>query len=265
MSNSITITNTGNYISVTNTPNQITVYDGALPETITAESYEGLTAWVDASVAAQMYTDYPPVTPVASDGDAVAYYGDLSPQANNFLQSSAASKPLYKTNRQNGLSGILFQGTDDYIYSNPLNVFFPSNVKTMVMVLKNVGSNAQGFIGDQGGYFFGYWADADTITFYNYDGNSDAVVKDVSASGTAFVLTFWHTAGSMYLQVNDGTPSAGTASGGTTLMSGVMQLGGAGGSFANFDLYELAIYSQPLSSDDRAALVASLMTKWGIA
>jgi hypothetical protein len=265
MTNTISLSNTGNTVTVNRTGYTITIYDGGLPaDPITAASYGGLTAWLDCSLAAQMYSDYPPVTLVANDGDAVAYYDDLSSELNNFVQTTPGSRPLYKLNRQNSLSGVLFQGTDDYLYSTACAAFYTANVKTVVMVLKNI-SGTGGLIGDSGGYFGGQIQGATTARFYNYDGANDTVDITIPVAGTAFVLTFWHTGGYLYLQTNDGTPSAGVASGLTTVQSLVQQVGSAGGGYANFDLYELAIYSQALSATDRAALVDALMTKWGIA
>ena len=54
-----------------------------------------------------------------SDGDVVATWSDSSGQSNDFAQSTASKKPLYKTNIFNSKPAIKFDGIDDFLLSVP--------------------------------------------------------------------------------------------------------------------------------------------------
>jgi len=50
-----------------------------------------------------------------SDGTALSSWKDKSRNANNASQGTGASQPLFKTNIANGLPGILFDGSNDFM------------------------------------------------------------------------------------------------------------------------------------------------------
>ena len=51
------------------------------------------------------------------DGDTVATWSDSTTNGNDFAQSTASKKPLYKTGIFNSKPAIKFDGTDDYIFA----------------------------------------------------------------------------------------------------------------------------------------------------
>ena len=53
------------------------------------------------------------------DGDVVTTWSDSSGQSNDFAQSTASKKPLYKTNIFKAKPAIKFDGTDDFLLSVP--------------------------------------------------------------------------------------------------------------------------------------------------
>jgi len=53
------------------------------------------------------------------DGDVVTTWSDSSGQSNDFTQSTASKKPLYKTNIFQTKPAIKFDGTDDFLLSVP--------------------------------------------------------------------------------------------------------------------------------------------------
>ena len=239
-------------------PGSIQVPSGGV---ITPDMFAGLTSWLDASNAGQMFTDNPGTINVSADGQAVAFFDDLSPIGNNYIQNTLGFRPLYKTNRQNGKSGLLFQGTDDLMTSNIYTSFYSLAARTSIMVL-NIISAANGLWGDASGYSGVYVAAPDAVRFYNYDGINDIV--DVDPQSGAVVISTWHDSGNIYIQRNNATIGGPVASGNIALANLAQQIGSTAGLFGNFDLYEMATYNVGLSTVDRGLLVTALKNKWGI-
>lgn len=73
----------------------------------------GLVNWFDFSDQKYLYTDAGS-TLVSNDGDVIGRVADKSGNNNHANQTTADSKPLYKTGIKNGLSVARFDGTDDY-------------------------------------------------------------------------------------------------------------------------------------------------------
>ena len=84
-------------------------------ESLVPTDVPGLITWIDGSDIANLYQDDAGSTPVTADGDVVGYGTDKSGNGNHFIQSVTANKPLYKTNIKNGLSALLFDGSNDYL------------------------------------------------------------------------------------------------------------------------------------------------------
>lgn len=79
-----------------------------------------LLAWFRADSSA--FTDTARTIAVANDGDVVGGWADLSGNANHAQQGTGSLKPLWKTGIQNGLPGVKFDGTDDYIFADAVAV-----------------------------------------------------------------------------------------------------------------------------------------------
>jgi len=228
---------------------------------ITPASYAGLTSWHDASVASSMYTDAG-TTPVTADADAVRQFDDLSAGTNYFVQAVAGARPLYKVNRQNGKSGLLFQGTDDQMTTSAQSALYAAGAKTVVYVFKNIAGTGGGIMGDASGFFGAYIVAGPALRLNNWDGAGDDA--DISITdNTACVVAMWHTRGNINIAKNNGA-AVTVASGNTTNLTLADTIGQYAGAFGNFDFYERATYNVSLANADRTALVAALMTKWGI-
>lgn len=74
----------------------------------------GCLQWLDFSDANYMFTDAG-TTKVSSDGDAIYQVNDKSGNNNHATQSTAGSRPLYKTGIKNSLPVARFDGTDDFL------------------------------------------------------------------------------------------------------------------------------------------------------
>lgn len=83
----------------------------------------GLQLWLDASTINQ------------ADGTAVASWSDLSGNAYDAAQATTASQPTYKTNIQNGLGVVRFDGVDDFLsLSTGLGMFNSVPGATVIVV-----------------------------------------------------------------------------------------------------------------------------------
>src|SRR6185503_18751932 len=62
----------------------------------------------------------------SSDGDPVGTWTDQSGTSHDFTQATSGKKPLYKTNIQNSLPVVRFDGSDDEMSAGDLSAVFTS-------------------------------------------------------------------------------------------------------------------------------------------
>lgn len=99
--------------------------------TITAPTdITGLVGWWDFSDATSLFQLSNGTTAVSANNDPIGYATNKSAVAEHLVQSTAGSRPLYKTNIQNGRSVARWDGTDDFLeqvgaasYSQPNHIF----------------------------------------------------------------------------------------------------------------------------------------------
>lgn len=237
---------------------------------LTPSQGAGQTAEWDASDATKLFVDAGS-TAVSADGDAVAQMNDQTANARH--ASEATNKPLYKVNRQNGLSGLYFDGSNDILTTAvPLSNFIANNAYTCYLVIKpiaittneaTVALNDVPFA-DASGYFGVALKTAPTAHAYNYDGNYDSASGSITV-GAAVLITFWHSGGSIYMQVNNGTPTS-AASGNTSNLVGAMRWGRNynGSAFCEYDFYQASVHNQVHDDATRDSINKGLIAKWGI-
>lgn len=92
----------------------------------------GLALWLRSDT--DVYQDAAGTTPVALNNDPVGLWKDLSGNANDFSQSTAGSRPTYKTAVQNSLPGIAGDAVADHL-AGSVPVSGTSN-RTIFVVLK---------------------------------------------------------------------------------------------------------------------------------
>lgn len=73
-----------------------------------------------------------------SDNDPVGTWEDSSTSNNDFTQSNASKKPLYKTNQKNGLPVVRFDNSDDGLLSGYSRSAYPI---TVLVVYKQLDTN----------------------------------------------------------------------------------------------------------------------------
>jgi len=84
------------------------------PASLFASNEEGV--WYDPSDLSTLYQDSTGTTPVTADGDPVGRIEDKSGNGNHATQSTAANRPVYRTDGT--LHWLEFDGVDDYFNVN---------------------------------------------------------------------------------------------------------------------------------------------------
>ena len=206
--------------------------------------------WLDASQLA------------LANNDPVAEWTDMSGNLRHATASGAA-RPMFKTNRINGLPGVLFDGTDDYMTGSWVSLECVE--MTVFVVMKRVAPTtnigAVLFFNLGGSLVAGFYHNAnETWRLYDGAGNRD--------------LAGWTTTDAVLAAATkNGTTITGTINGvGTTQVSSnwgetdnyniSAYLGGS--QYINFEYYEMIVFPTALSDPDREAVESYLNTKYAI-
>ena len=121
----------------------------AVPSPFTPASLSGLALWLDATAITGLV-----------DADPVGTWSDLSGNGNDATQATAAKKPTYKTNIQNGKPVVRFDGADDYLQTATIGALAQPNTVCIVGALGvgdflldgGVGGTARHVLLDSGGF-----------------------------------------------------------------------------------------------------------------
>jgi hypothetical protein len=87
---------------------------GSLSTVVNVITALSAVAWWDFGDPDSLYTDNG-VSLVAANNDSVYLALDKSGNSNHFIQATSSARPLYKTNYQNGLSGIYGDGANHFM------------------------------------------------------------------------------------------------------------------------------------------------------
>jgi hypothetical protein len=193
-----------------------------------------------------------------ADTDPVGQLDDFS-SGYHLTQGTAANKPLYSANVQNGLPGLLFDGTDDSL----VNTDFPStSPRTMIAAGKYTGASSgelrilidgnSAINANQ----MGHTATANTFRVHGGTSLDNAVSDDTVPFIWTAVIN-----GTSSLNRWNGDEAAGNS--GTSTPTGI-RLGRANINFWKGYLFELVGYNRALSSGEYLRLESYLKLKWGI-
>lgn len=213
----------------------------ARPPSFSPLSISGLKVWLKADGL------------VLADSDPVTTWADQSGNGNDVTQGTAGFKPLYKTNIQNGLPIVRFDGTDDVLTAGFTitygTIFAVANFNSAGnfpayngLVVTDAGATAGDdyLLGDGSG----------TTNIYN-SGTTTVYVNKVLTYSFSPLLTF------KLVSVVDSTPNSRT-----TLNIGNDPA--AGSRFWNGDVGEVIIYDTALSATDRGRVENYLNSKWAL-
>jgi len=234
---------------------------------------------------------------VAADG-AVARWQDKSGNSRHATQSASGNRPLRKTNQQNGLTTLLFDGTNDALSvpSSTSTFKFLHNAAYTVFVVFKAGSGGDpnrlspiittidSFGGNPGIVI--HHEDRASITPAKNDAlghmvknNSDNRIQyftdnDTFASNVYGVMTATGDVASgtpsqrsvLYRNgVSIGSNATASDSGSSSDSQADLTIGAAAAQFWFLgNIGEVIIYNSAISSTDRSAVESYLMSKWAI-
>jgi hypothetical protein len=244
-------------------------------------SISGLTAWFDASDAATIFDQSIGGSATAPDGQ-VGRLQDKSGNGRNFVQATSADRPTRKTNVQNGLDVIRFDGSGDHMNMSALmsnlitasssTVFIVARAATVTTNEADIFDN-QLLLGDNG-LWHGFFVlkSNGTASAFGYNGDVPDPTATVSYTPPAWVVfAVRHNGTNLSARINGGTPASAA-------LATRQELGNAPvlgittdasepsytKKFFDGDLAELLIYNVALSESDQDVVEGYLADKWGI-
>jgi hypothetical protein len=245
----------------------------------------GLQLWLDASDALTLFDATTGGSLVAADG-AVARWEDKSGNSRHFTQSTSGNRPMRKTNQQNGLGTLLFDGTDDNLAGSDfmdgstggLTVFFvykrnATGARHDLLVKTNTNSHGWMITNTSGDKLQGF----STLT----NGGSSQRSTSNAVSASSYIAVSWRFAQDAFtsmtfkrngvdIAMDNATNPSGSGVSNPPDTSGVVRIGAQEylGSFyhhSSVNFAEIIIYDSALSDANRALLENYLLAKWGIA
>lgn len=215
------------------------------------------------------------------DDDALGTWSDSSGNANHASNAMFARQPTYKTNVQNGMAVVRFNGTTNALASAASS---SGGAQTVVAVVKPTNLGAVNTIrgggygnGNTGGLQFRVEAASNSYPRFVKEGLADIGSGSTAVASSAWqvVTGTWDDATNAYAFTIDGA-AAGSGSSSETLTAGRGSTIGANGSpsgadpvanpseFFAGDIAEIAAWSVVLNPTDLAAVVSGLQSKWGL-
>jgi hypothetical protein len=221
-------------------------------------SSSGLVMWVQAGSGA--YTDAG--TTLATNGQTVRQWNDLSGNGEHFVQATETNRPTFVTEAQNGRPAIRFDGVDNFLVNTTLPSTVATTGRTVFVALKATaasGATKRFFATSALGSVF------DNSGVYAYYATSGPAVAAIGgAVTTPTVITLSFVGGGNATPYSSGTAAAAFTP--STVIDGFV-LGAqsaAGGEYKECDIYEVIIYNTPLSAGNRALVHSYLGSKYSI-
>jgi hypothetical protein len=227
---------------------------------------------------------YQGLTAIANNDTVSAWRAPNKPSTTTaevvFSQATVGARPIYRTNIQNSLPGVFFDGTNDVMAANAaLMSILGNNSRTVFVVCRPTALASGGAgstwnrpqvfsnVGQFNGISVSPSASNNIFTAWDYD--AAGVIKNVStvavAPNTTVLLTHKHEKGVSSLSLNQGAPVTTSVLRDCTNTT-IMQLGsnGAGSGFYQGFIFEILMYSRTLSALEIAQVETYLKTKWAV-
>ena len=224
-----------------------------------------------------VYSDANSPEAPATDGQVVSEWRDISGNGNHLTQTTAASKPLFQTNQQNGLPGLQFQGTDDFLSlggalltAAPMSIYIVAEAAnlsehhTVLSMANNAATNsyfAAAFRGNDTGDPARVWArDSSTI--------GDGRTTTAYLVNTPHLLTGVFTSSSLSNSYKDGKSKTTETSTITPWSVDSFVLGRQNSSneyeYLTGYIYEIRVYNVAHGESTRKQIEREMAQKWGL-
>jgi hypothetical protein len=197
-----------------------------------------------------------------------------------FSQATVGARPIYRTNIQNSLPGVFFDGANDVMAANAaLMSILGNNARTVFVVCQptalatgGAGSTWNrpqifGNVGQFNGVSVSPSGSNNIITAWDYD--TTGIIKNVAtaaiAPNTTVLLTHKHEKGVSSLSLNQGAPVTTSVLRDCTNAT-IMQLGsnGSGSGFYQGFIFEILMYARVLTTTETASVEGYLKAKWNV-
>jgi hypothetical protein len=240
-------------------------------------SIPGLQLWLDASDSSTLYDSTVGGSLVTTDGSAIARWQDKSGNNRHIIQATSNARPLLKTAVKNGKNVLRFDGSDDALaiasaFANTSNttfafIAFKHNSTTQtgasgadrILNISFNGTNNRCYAGSGSAFTSG------KIGAALGRGGTDNVNTSRGIDLNSLLLAFGRNNNSNgQVFINGASAGSLTPVNGGSATTQFIQVGGAFNGYLNGDVYEVLMYSAPLTTIERQAVEAYLNTKWGI-
>jgi hypothetical protein len=243
------------------------------PSLLVPRNVGGLVAWYDFSNPTTLFTDAARTTLVASDADLIAGVTDLSGKGNHLSQTTEASRPLYKTGIQNGLSVARFDGSNDSLSDdNVSSIPAPDESDlTLIVVFQRTTGVVTGDLVNYGSSF--------RLAGANFDHRLQGLVTNATPATTStswsnivtdgfhiasYQIDRWDGVDGEYKLWFDGVADDDVAiTNQTNQTPGALIIGGTT-AFLNGDVAEWLLYDNLISDSDREAVQDYLNDKYSL-
>lgn len=228
----------------------------------------GLIRNFDASVMANVFTGTADrTTPVTASGQTASCWADLASSL-DATQSIATTRPVWTANLRNGLGGLQFDGTDDWMTSADTGMTTGNGNRTGFFVVewRTVAATF-------GGWSYGVNASSQTWgqtkTNFSLIGVQTWVTDYNSTypivASTPFVYAAKVDTSNVFHYVNNVSRGSSAYSSNTTLQNlriGSEQNGSS--PFQPMNAYQILFYNRALTTQETTDVQTYLMAKWGI-
>jgi len=227
----------------------------------------GLQLWLDASDASTLFDATSGGLLVAADGG-VARWEDKSGNGKHATQATSANRPLRKTNQQNGLDALLFDGSNDAFSFSSITI--PNSHSVFQVYQRLTGVESFGIANSTSGnvrYASLWFTDGILYQISNAPANFTTHGGSNAAAGYFVVSTIRNATTSIDVRRNGSSvASVTTGAGVTNAASGSWNAIGdrSQSNFHSGNLCEIIVYDSALSDTNREAVETYLLAKWGI-
>lgn len=230
----------------------------------------GLAHWYDMSDTDNVYQVNNCTSRAFADGQSVACVMDKK-NAKPLRQSTAADQATFRTNSQNNLTGIEFDGMSDFLQPDGGQVQSAAEATTFI-VFKALTAAVKTMWGHSTGgndiYKMGLTAAINIDSDAGGAGSATGSINFAASEAKLMTMRVSQAGDTLELFLNGVSDGAGpmissdyTAQ---DIFLGAFNTGGGGGGFFHGIVYEVLYYKQVLSDANRQLIENYLIQKWGL-
>lgn len=194
----------------------------------------------------------------------VSQWNDTSGNARHLTQATGSAQPAHTSSLagMNNQPAVTFDGSNDQLTGAAWSNFVAVGAYTIMAAIYPTAAPTNsatiyantGILSDPASGLIGlYLRSAPDVGLYNWDGSEDKDILNINALSTGSIITGMHSSGNLITRLGTGSESAGTASGNTTSLAGLLSMGRA---YNNVNFYtgsicEVAIWNVVISAANR--------------